>query len=113
MKLPLMGLEPMKIDGLHTIKTCYFDAPILAPTISGCLPIKLQPKTEKIYVIAHYIGLSTIIMNHAKYQWWLSVIAHYIGLSTMNQSIDELKDYVIAHYIGLSTNLIHDFAYEK
>ena len=42
-------------------------------------------------------------MNHAKYQWWLSVIAHYIGLSTMNQSIDELKDYVIAHYIGLST----------
>ena len=73
-------------------------------------------------------------MNHAKYQWWLSVIAHYIGLSTMNQSIDELKDYVIAHYIGLSTmnqsidelkdyviahyiglstNLIHDFAYEK
>ena len=41
------------------------------------------------------------------------VIAHYIGLSTMNQSIDELKDYVIAHYIGLSTNLIHDFAYEK
>ena len=52
-------------------------------------------------------------MNHAKYQWWLSVIAHYIGLSTMNQSIDELKDYVIAHYIGLSINLIHDFAYEK
>ena len=72
----ISGCLLIHLDGRNE----YIRIPLL-PTISGCLHNSQFIYENYLYVIAHYIGLST---KYGDFEWFVSddVIAHYIGLST-------------------------------
>ena len=83
----------------------------LSPIISGCLPINHEAESFEgkinLESINSYRPLYRAVYNEVKEEEIVDVelIAHYIGLSTLIFGVlKPTKFLLIAHYIGLSTN---------